>query len=166
MDADKWEAGYFNQQIVLAVQSLGFEEPDVNFTRDALDATFTHRCSPPATVIPASAGDQLQSICVAPNCPLDPHANCSAYPDNGFVAQPAIANVTLLDGVPKENETEAAATTPAGSSTPSSSSSSTGSAAIASHTTNGASYTFVHGNTMAALGFVVALGAGVFAFPL
>lgn len=105
MKSDPFESGYFNEQIVLAAKSLGFEEADCDFTQKALDATFGNRCSPAAPVIPASAGPQLQAICVSENCPLDPNATCSAYPDNGTVPFPAIANATLAGTVVKENDT-------------------------------------------------------------
>ena len=104
MDLNYWEVSYFIEQVVLAVQSFGMEEPDVDYTRTGLNQTFGYRCSPPAAVIPASAGPQLQAICADVNsCPLAENANCSAYPDSGVLNYPAIANVTLLGGVPKEN---------------------------------------------------------------
>src|SRR3978361_1939834 len=106
MDSNLWESGYFNEQIVLAGKSIGFEDPDVEYTRVGLDQTFTYRCLPAAAVIPPSAGPQLQTICGDINsCPLAENANCSAYPDDGVLVYPAIANVTLLEGVPKENDT-------------------------------------------------------------
>ena len=110
MDIDKYEMGFFNHQITLAVASLGFEQPDVDFTLTSLEKVFSTRCSPPATVIPADAGPQLQEICGAPNCPLDPNANCAAYPDGEPEQQPVIANATLLGNVTKENEAAAATT--------------------------------------------------------
>jgi hypothetical protein len=110
MDIDKYEMGFFNEQIVTAVASLGFEQPDVKFTNDSLYTVFSNRCSLPTAVIPPDAGPQLQSICVAGNCPLDVNATCGAYPGGGFVEQPAVANTTLVGNVTKENETEAAPT--------------------------------------------------------
>lgn len=126
MKSDPYETGYFNEQIVLAAKSLGFEEADCDFTLKGLDATFGNRCSPAAVVIPASAGPQLQAICVSENCPLDPNATCSAYPDNGFVPFPEIANATLAGAVVKENDTSAASTASAsGTSSPTGSSTGT-----------------------------------------
>lgn len=110
MDVDKYEMGFFNKQIVDAVASLGFEQPDVDFTNTSLDTVFSNRCSPPAAVIPPDAGEQLQSICVAGNCPLDGNAACGAYPNGGPVEQPVVANASLVGEVVKENETEAAPT--------------------------------------------------------
>ncbi|KIX04298.1 uncharacterized protein Z518_05165 [Rhinocladiella mackenziei CBS 650.93] len=165
MDSDKYEAGFFNQQIGLAVASVGFEEADVNFTLTALDMTFTHRCSPPAAVIPASAGPQLQSICVAPDCPLDPMADCSVYPNNGVIAQPAIANATLVGDIAKQNETEDGAT-PSASPNPSSSASASAASASAS-STNGASNNVVLGSsTMTSCTLIALLGVGMFVLLL
>lgn len=160
MDPNIWEAGYFNEQIVLAGKSIGFEEPDVNFTRDALDQTFTYRCIPPAAVIPPSAGPQLQTICSDVNsCPLAKNANCSAYPDGGVVDYPTIANVTLLQGVPKENDTIGLSSASASASTASASSTASGSAAPSTTSTGAAAYTFGTGNPMMVIGATLLLTA-------
>ena len=110
MDIDKYEMGFFNTQIVSAVASLGFEQPDVDFTNTSLYTVFSNRCSPPAAVIPPDAGEQLQTICVAGNCPLDGNAACGAYPNGGPVEQPVVANASLVGELVKGNETEAAPT--------------------------------------------------------
>lgn len=110
MDIDKYEFGFFTKQIVNAIASLGFEKTDVDFTNTSLYTVFGNRCSPPTAVIPPDAGKQLQSICVAGNCPIDENASCGSYPNGGPVEQPVIANATLVGDVVKENETEAAAT--------------------------------------------------------
>ncbi|EXJ74970.1 uncharacterized protein A1O5_01666 [Cladophialophora psammophila CBS 110553] len=158
MDPNVWEAGYFNEQIVLAGKSIGFEEPDVNFTREALDQTFTYRCIPPAAVIPPSAGPQLQTICSdVYSCPLAANANCSAYPDNGVVPYPEIANVTLLQGVPKENDTLGLSSTSTSSSASASATASGSAATPRTSSTNAAAYTLAAGNSMVALGSMVAL---------
>lgn len=167
MDADIFEAGFFNDQIAVAAQSIGFEDPDVAYTRAALAKTFTNRCTPPAAVIPPAAGPQLQSICVAPDCPLDPQANCSAYPDNGFIAQPAIVNATLVGPVQKQNETAPSATTSEGSSTASSSSSATGAAApTISPSTGGAAHIFGAWTTLKTVGCASVVGAAISALAL
>ncbi|KAK5274939.1 hypothetical protein LTR99_004351 [Exophiala xenobiotica] len=163
MDLDIFETGWFNAQIVLAVQSFGFEDPDVTFTREGLNKTFTARCIPPAAVIPASAGPQLQSICIAPDCPLDPQANCSAYPNNGIGAQPAVANATIVGPAGKDNGTAAPAPSSGSSSSMSSSSTATGSAAISSHT-GGAVHTYMGWTTLKTVGVASLIGAGVSAF--
>ena len=102
--------GFFNERIALAGASLGFEQPDVDFTKKSLEEVFSRCCSSPAAVIPPNAGAQLQAICTVPNCPLDRNANCAAYPNGGPVEQPVIANATLVGNVTKENETAAATT--------------------------------------------------------
>lgn len=175
-----WESQFFNQQIVLATKAVGFEDPDVEFTRVGLDKTFTYRCIPPAAVIPPDAGPQLQSICVGPSCPLADPSNCSAYPDDGYVAPPAVANVTLLQGVPKENDTNGtssssapassaiASSTASESAAASASASGSGSAATPSaSSTSGANANAVAGYPMVAVTFLVALvGTGLFTLLL
>ena len=69
--------GYFIQQIALAAQSFGVASSDITAVGTLLNNVFNYRCTPPATVIP-SAGPVLQSICIAPSCPLAPNANCTA----------------------------------------------------------------------------------------
>ena len=132
MDPNYFEVAYFNEQVVLAGKSVGFEDPDVEYTRVGLEQTFTHRCSPPAAIIPVSAGPQLQAICSDANtCPLSQNANCSAYSNGGVLDYPAIANVTLLQGVPKENDTIGLSTASASASSASASASSAASGAAA-----------------------------------
>src|SRR4051812_8581030 len=77
MDLDVYEMGFFIQQVGSALTSLGFDEADVTSTASFLDTVFNYRCSPEPPAIPASAGPQLQSICIAHNCPLDANATCS-----------------------------------------------------------------------------------------
>lgn len=134
MYSDPWEVGYFNEQIVLAGQSLGFEDADADFTAKALAATFGFKCSPPAPVIPAAAGPQLQAICVSDACPLHENATCSAYPDNGEGVFPEIANATIAGAVVKENTTDATPSTSSTSGTSSATGSSTGTGPVASAT--------------------------------
>ena len=173
MDVDKYEMGFFTKQIVDAVASLGFEKADVEFTNTSIYTVFGNRCSPPATLIPPDAGDQLQSICVAGNCPLDAHATCGSYPNGGPVEQPLVANATLVGEVMKENETEAAATAvwpvhcKRDEGEDCAFASSTASATAASATGNGATESFVQPVTIAVLGclawtFLLA-GTGAFA---
>lgn len=169
MKSDPFESGFFSEQIVLAAKSLGFEEADCDFTQKALDATFGNRCSPAAPVIPASAGPQLQAICVSENCPLDPNATCSAYPDNGVVPFPEIANATLAGAVVKENDTsdDGAAASPSGSgsATGSSTGSSTGSGSAAT-ATGGASTLGLNAAWQIVATLVTVVGAGLFVVPL
>ena len=167
MDPNFFEAAYFNEQIVLAGKSVGFEDADVEYTRVGLDQTFTYRCLPPAAVIPASAGPQLQTICSDNNtCPLAATANCSAYPNEGILVYPMIANVTLLGGVPKENDTVGLSSASASGSgsgsgsttTASASSTASGSAASPSASSTGAAaYNFGTGSPLALIGGMASL---------
>jgi len=164
MKSDPWESGYFNEQIVLAARSLGFEEPDCDFTLKALEATFGNRCSPAAAVIPASAGPQLQAICISESCPLDPNATCSAYPDVPF---PAIANATIAGTVVKQNDTGAASTASAsGTGSSSATSSSTGSAAASTSGSSGASTLEVNSALKVIGTLVTIISAGLFIVPV
>ncbi|KEF51851.1 uncharacterized protein A1O9_12189 [Exophiala aquamarina CBS 119918] len=164
MKSDPWESGYFNEQIVLAAKSLGFEEADCDFTSKALAATFGRRCSPAAPVIPASAGPQLQAICVSESCPLDLNATCSAYPDDGFVPFPEIANATLAGAVVKENDREAPSNASASASS-FASGASTGSAASGS-LTGGASTLDLNGALKVIGTLATIVGAGLFVVPV
>lgn len=110
MDLDTYETAFFNEQITLAVASLGFEQPDIDYTNTSLATVFGHRCSPPTVAVPPSAGERLQSICVAPDCPLDTSPDCAAYPNDGVVPQPEVANATLAGNVTKIDETKSATT--------------------------------------------------------
>ena len=67
---------------------------DANIIYNILDTLFNKRCSPPTAAVGIGAPAELQSICIAENCPLDPNANCSAYPDNGIAKIPV--NVTKV----------------------------------------------------------------------
>jgi hypothetical protein len=170
MKSDPFESGFFNEQIVLAAKSLGFEQADCDFTQKALEATFGNRCSSAAPVIPASAGPQLQAICVSENCPLDPNATCSAYPDDGFVPFPEIANATLAGAVVKENDTSAAATaSPSGTSATTGSGSASGSstASGSAATSTGGASALELSSALKIMGtLVTVVGAGLFIAPL
>jgi hypothetical protein len=159
MDSNYYEAAYFNQQIVLAGQSVGFEPADVEYTRAGLEQTFTYRCLSPAAVIPASAGPQLQSICIDQNsCPLAANANCSAYPEDGVYQYPVIANATLLGGVPKENDTIGlSSSSTSGSATTASSTASGLAASPSGSSTGAAAYNSGTGSPMAVCGAMALL---------
>jgi len=81
MDLDVYEVSYFIQQVGLAAASFGVAMDDVDAVGKALMNAFGYRCAPPAIVIPAQ-GMQLESICIAANCPLAPNATCSMYQSN------------------------------------------------------------------------------------
>jgi len=93
MDLDASEFGYFVTQVGLAATSFGVTTEDVTAVATALQELFGYRCSPKATVIP-EMGPTLNSICQNEKCPLDPNAQCSAYPNNGLTVAPAMAEVS------------------------------------------------------------------------
>ena len=94
MDLDQDQVGYFITQVTLSAASFGVSPADVGLAGLSLSEIFGYRCSSPRTVLPAQ-GPQLQSICIADNCPLDPNATCSSY-DPAF--EPAVVNATLAMG--------------------------------------------------------------------
>ncbi|EAT85211.1 hypothetical protein HBI56_073690 [Parastagonospora nodorum] len=94
MNLDPSEMGYFITQVGLAATSFGVSKEDVTTVAEALTKLFNYRCSPAATVIPEQ-GPTLNSICQNEQCPLDPMAQCSAYPNNGTVMEPMAANASM-----------------------------------------------------------------------
>jgi hypothetical protein len=103
MDLDVAKQGYFIQQASLAVASLGFSASDVSFINATLYQLFNYRCSPAMTLVPSDAGPQLQSICIADDCPLSVNATCAAYPNNGVAPVPLLANGTAAGNVTGES---------------------------------------------------------------
>ncbi len=93
MNLDPNQLGYFIQQVGLAASSFGVSTADITTVATALNKLFGYRCSPPQVVIP-EMGATLNSICVNSACPLDPNANCSAYPNNGVAIAPMKANMS------------------------------------------------------------------------
>lgn len=93
MNLDPSEVGYFITQVGLAAASFGVAADDITTVAGALNKLFGYRCSPPATVI-KEQGPTLNSICQAEMCPLDPNAQCSAYPNNGVVMEPMAVNAS------------------------------------------------------------------------
>lgn len=99
MDLNAAEMGYFTEQAVKGLVSFGFSDADAQFVNATLSGKFNERCAPAEPIIPASAGPQLQAICVAPDCALSPNDTCSAY---GDITAPAVANVTLAGNFTKD----------------------------------------------------------------
>lgn len=56
-----------------------------------------------------AAPPELQSVCVAEDCPLDPNANCSAYPNDGVAVPPVNATAAMLSGNGTANGTNSSA---------------------------------------------------------
>ncbi|KAI1112674.1 hypothetical protein F5Y14DRAFT_442436 [Nemania sp. NC0429] len=99
MDLNAAELAYFIEQAVKGLISFGFSDADAQSVNATLNGKFNERCAPAEPIIPASAGPQLQAICVAPDCPLSPNDTCSAY---GDVAAPAVANAALAGNFTKD----------------------------------------------------------------
>ncbi|KAH0550951.1 hypothetical protein GP486_007685 [Trichoglossum hirsutum] len=94
MNLDAYQIGYFIQQVGLAAASFGVAKEDVEAVGMTLDKVFNKRCSPATAAIPA-LGPQLESMCIAPSCPLDAMAACSLYERNGTGSPPKVANASL-----------------------------------------------------------------------
>jgi hypothetical protein len=93
MDLDRYQMGFFIELCVSSMKSLGISAADADLFGDTLTSLFDFRCSPPA-LIPKepAAGPELQSVCIAENCPFDPKADCAAYPLKGVAGLPV--NIT------------------------------------------------------------------------
>ena len=128
MDLDASEVGYFITQVGLAAASFGVAPADVTAVGHALAGLFDVRCAPPTTVIMAQ-GPQLQSICIADDCPVAPNATCSGVPEP---VEPFVANPALADGEGDSSSTASMAPTGVASNAPpSSTATATGSATAA-----------------------------------
>lgn len=78
MDLDVNEVGYFIQQVGLAAESFGVTADDATAVGTALNSLFGYRCAPNTTAI-AAQGPQMQSICIADDCPIAKDAVCDEY---------------------------------------------------------------------------------------
>lgn len=92
MGLDNAEVGYFINQVGMAAASFGVSDEDVKTVGGALTKAFAYKCSPPAA-IPATAEPELQSICIADDCPTAPNATCSSY---DAVVEPMNATSTSM----------------------------------------------------------------------
>ncbi|KAE8454179.1 hypothetical protein EG329_005104 [Mollisiaceae sp. DMI_Dod_QoI] len=81
-DFSPYDMDFFIEQCTNSALSLGFSLTDVNTFYLSLQQ-FNSRCSPPSNVqgIPTLSNQtkELQSVCLAPGCKLDPNAACSDY---------------------------------------------------------------------------------------
>ncbi|KAH8651436.1 hypothetical protein BX600DRAFT_528722 [Xylariales sp. PMI_506] len=125
MDLNAAEMNYFVEQAVKGLISFGFSDADAQFVNSTLDTTFNRRCAPAQSLIPPSAGPQLQAICIAPDCALSVNDTCSAY---NTATAPAIANATLAGNFTKDanGQTSANASAASSSTTPRPTNSSSG----------------------------------------
>ena len=95
MNLNYHEIGYFITQIGLAASSFGVSSADITSIAAALGEAFDVKCTPP-TVVDPSQGPQLQSICLADDCPEAQEGDCGPYgPSAG---KPIVANATLAMG--------------------------------------------------------------------
>jgi len=115
MNLDSNQVTYFITQVGLSAASFGVTEDDVTIVGKKLAEVFGSKCSPPTVVIPSQPAE-LQSICQATSCPLDPkgdQAVCASYKSGD---EPIVANATLAMGEGKNG------TSPSGTTSPSSTS--------------------------------------------
>lgn len=84
------DIAYFITQVGNSALSFGVTKEDATSVGDALTKLFNYRCIAPEVVIP-DEGNQLNSICLAKSCPLDPvNATCGLYDNtDGYSPQPA-----------------------------------------------------------------------------
>jgi hypothetical protein len=107
MDLGYAENSYLIEQFCQSAASLGFSSIDVAKLNSALNLLFNFRGSPPITLIPASAGEQLQAVCIYSDCPLYPVPDLNTYPNHGVAVAPAVANQTLVgNATVKSTETQ------------------------------------------------------------
>lgn len=99
MDLNAAEMAYFIDQAVKGLISFGFSDADAQFVNATLNGKFNKRCAPAETLIPSSAGPQLQAICIAPDCTISANDTCPAY---GSIKAPAVANATLAGNFTKD----------------------------------------------------------------
>ena len=90
MGLDPNEVGYFISQVGAAAASFGVSAADIQTVASTLSSVFNVRCAPAVALV--NGNSQLQSICVAQECPLAPNAVCSAYENNGVEPEPQAVN--------------------------------------------------------------------------
>jgi len=109
MALDNAEINYFIQQVGLSAASFGVATADVEIVGKALTDLFAYRCAPATSVLPKEA-PELQSICIAEDCPVAVNSTCSAY---ATVVKPLAVNGTATNGTtPKASGTGMPTSTP------------------------------------------------------
>ncbi|KAL2213034.1 hypothetical protein CC79DRAFT_1315901 [Sarocladium strictum] len=78
MDLNKAEMDYFITQVGMSAASFGVADSDVKAVGESLNKLFNVRCAP-ATEVIKGQGAELQSICIAEDCPLAEKATCDKY---------------------------------------------------------------------------------------
>ncbi|KAK0388978.1 hypothetical protein NLU13_2555 [Sarocladium strictum] len=96
MNLNDAEMTYFITQVGMSAASFGVAEADVTAVGESLGKIFNVRCAPAAEVIKAQ-GPQLQSICIADDCPLAENAVCDKY-DKAVEPQPASSSNATASG--------------------------------------------------------------------
>lgn len=91
MNLDSRQVGYFITQVGLAASSFGVAPADIATVATSLTELFDYRCAPETEVIKGQ-GKELQSICVAEDCPEAKDSVCDKYPK---VGSPKISNGTM-----------------------------------------------------------------------
>ncbi|KAL9621823.1 MAG: hypothetical protein Q9160_003796 [Pyrenula sp. 1 TL-2023] len=91
MDLDSQQVGYFITQVGLAASSFGVAPADIAAVANSLTELFGYRCAPETEVIKGQ-GKELQSICVAEDCPEAKDSVCGKY---SKVGSPGISNGTM-----------------------------------------------------------------------
>ncbi|KAG4436190.1 hypothetical protein IFR05_008318 [Cadophora sp. M221] len=104
------EVTYFIEQVAASALSFGVTPEDIAPIGQVLMNLFGFRCSPPATAIPYQ-GDQLQSICSAPDCPIAYNSTCVGVQN---ITHPAVAIPGVIPMVPSKNTTYPNSTYPNG----------------------------------------------------
>lgn len=98
MDFTNAQMSFFISTVSSSALSLGFSTSDASSLASTLNTLFNFRCSPPISVPGINAPAELQSICIAADCPLDPNADCGAYPDEGVAKVPVNVTVVAANG--------------------------------------------------------------------
>ncbi|KAH8176608.1 hypothetical protein LIA77_05026 [Sarocladium implicatum] len=93
MDLDHAEVTYFINQVGMAAASFGVADDDVKMVGETLTKVFNVRCAPKVELI-KSQGEQLQSICIADDCPEAENATCSDY-DKAVEPKPVNGTMTM-----------------------------------------------------------------------
>lgn len=101
---------YFIEQVGLSATSFGVTEDDAKAVGSSLNKAFGYKCAPAAEIIPGQ-GKQLQSICIADDCPSAPSADCSGY---ATVVQPQKAGNSSSSSMPS-GSASTSASMPSGS---------------------------------------------------
>ncbi|MCJ1311602.1 hypothetical protein MMC25_005275 [Agyrium rufum] len=105
MDIDIAQITYFITQVGLSATSFGVAPADVTEVGTLLTKLFAYRCTAPVAVLPNEA-PELQSICIADDCPTAPNSTCSAY---SAAVEPGVANTTLAAGLGSNSTSSAGA---------------------------------------------------------